>query len=186
MLDNAVARSVHARTHPRDARGRFVSVPEVEPQLCHRGIRAWRIEHPKDRWGPFAMYGPGGYPRPHVRQGRPGEVSPTEMPGPGNERDRRNPGIERWAYNDDMRFAFPTAKELLKWYTGWSLRELTVKGYEVLQLAVPWDKHIRKPCQVIYDRRDARVLRRMAPVDLLWEAPGPVEYPRPFRENCYF
>jgi hypothetical protein len=152
--------------------GRFLSSGQSSTRPH---VRLWRIEHPDDGDGPFAVVDKSGFRRPHVRRSRDGDwVHPVNMPGPYDDRRLRIGEVPDWYRNDNMRFAYPTARELLRWWSGWALMEATRQGYVVRLLSVPWERHIRMRTQCIYHVPHATVLHTMAPSEVMWCAPGPV------------
>lgn len=143
----------------------------LSPVPPGRVVRIWRIEHPKDGIGPFFDYGrPAGIKG--LRTSYQGDwIHPVNMPGPNQDkrlRGRAACGI----------YAFPTARELLRWFSGWALMQLTALGYVVRLYAVPFGEHERFVTQVCFYRDAAVLLHEIAPAAVMWCAAGPTETPR--------
>jgi hypothetical protein len=145
-------------------------------------VRLWRIEHPADGYGPFAAYDanwnqrgwwfttdwaddtPLGYWAPN----------PHRMPAPHREAVLRRgvlPFFDRWADVPHIAFGFVKASDILRWFCGRAIRDLTTHGYVVRTLRVPWEHVQRLEHQARYDRTKATVLSTMSPVDLCWSVP---------------
>lgn len=144
-----------------------------------RVVRLWRIEHPADQVGPFFEYG-----RPAQVQGvRKSHlddwVHPINMPGPNQDKKLRDYHAKGNLY------AFPTAKALLQWFSGWTLMRLTSLGYVVRLFAVPWSRHTRYQWQARFYRNEAVVLHEMSPASVMWCAGAPTDVPARWNTDAW-
>lgn len=138
----------------------------LQPPL-RPAVRLWRIEHPSDGLGPFQ--GCVGYDgvatRPFLHCWLlDEEPNPDDMPRPSQDvllRPRRGQA------QGVVKFAFPSARALRRWFPVSVLHMLDQLGYQVALVSVPWEHHTRWEQQAAFDSAKAQVLRVLKPSDLL-------------------